>query len=142
LKIIIKNNEFSFKGNNIPLPKQYSILQHANKCLEDDLEVAISKIKHFDNGQHLWAMTWTPIRLDDLQGVGLYYFIKEVIDCIVNQMGYSVSLTKLLLKNKLVKTKIINTLRINPLNFYDNHKDIIKELFKSKKGRFFKHFSD
>jgi hypothetical protein len=79
LKIIIKNNEFSFIGISIPLPKLYSILEQANKCLEDDLEVATSKIKHFDNGQHLWAMTWSPIRLDDLQGVGLYYFIKEVI---------------------------------------------------------------
>jgi hypothetical protein len=80
LKIIIKNNEFSFKGIRIPLLELYFILQHANKCLEDDLEVAVSKIKHFDNGQHLWAMTWSPIRLDDLQGAGLYYFIKEVID--------------------------------------------------------------
>jgi glycosyltransferase involved in cell wall biosynthesis len=61
---------------------------------------------------------------------------KEAIDCILNQTGYSVSLTKLILKNKPVKTKLINTLRINPLNFYDNHKDIIKELFKSKKVDF------
>jgi UDP-N-acetylglucosamine 2-epimerase len=79
LKIIIKNNEFSFKKIKIPLSELYSILQQANECLEDDLEVAISKIKHFENGQHLWAMTWSPIRLDDLQGVGLYYFIIEVI---------------------------------------------------------------
>jgi len=82
---------------------------------------------------------------EDFEGITLYYINikeenqlksvleKESIDCIINQTGYSVSLTKLLLKNKLVKTKMINTLRINPLNFYDNHKDIIKELFKSKK---------
>jgi hypothetical protein len=93
LKIIIKNNEFSFKGINIPLPELYSILQQANECLEEDLEVAISKIKHFDNGQHLWAMTWTPIRLDDLQGVGLYYFIKEIIDYLkLNQDKVSITL--------------------------------------------------
>jgi len=93
LKIIIKNNEFSFKGINIPLPELYSILQQANECLEDDLEVAISKIKHFDNGQHLWAMTWSPIRFDDLQGVGLYYFIKEVIDYLKsNQDKISITL--------------------------------------------------
>ena len=82
---------------------------------------------------------------EDFEGITLYYINikeenqlksvleKESIDCIINQTGYSVSLTKLLLKNKLVKTKMINTLRINPLNFYDNHKDIIRELFKSKK---------
>jgi glycosyltransferase involved in cell wall biosynthesis len=85
---------------------------------------------------------------EDFEGITLYYINikeenqlkiilkKEAIDCILNQTGYSVSLTKLLLKNKLVKTKLINTLRINPLNFYDNHKDIIKELFKSKKVDF------
>lgn len=87
-------------------------------------------------------------RQEDFEGIKLYNInIKEenqlkiileneAIDCIINQMGYSVSLTKLLLKNKPLKTKIINTLRINPLNFYDNHKDIIKELFKSKKVDF------
>ena len=82
---------------------------------------------------------------EDFEGITLYYINikeenqlksvleKESIDCIINQTGYSVSLTKLLLKNKPLKTKMINTLRINPLNFYDNHKDIIRELFKSKK---------
>ena len=89
---------------------------------------------------------------EDFEGITLYYINikeenqlkgvlkKEAIDCIINQTGYSVSLTKLLLKNKLVKTKMINTLRINPLNFYDNHKDIIKELFKSKKVDFLNTF--
>jgi glycosyltransferase involved in cell wall biosynthesis len=91
-------------------------------------------------------------RQEDFEGIKLYNInIKEenqlkiileneAIDCIINQMGYSVSLTKLLLKNKPLKTKIINTLRINPLNFYDNHKDIIKELFKSKKVDFLNTF--
>jgi glycosyltransferase involved in cell wall biosynthesis len=85
---------------------------------------------------------------ENFEGIALYYINikeenqlksvleKESIDCIINQTGYSVSLTKLLLKNKPLKTKMINTLRINPLNFYDNHKDIIKELFKSKKVDF------
>lgn len=87
-------------------------------------------------------------RQEDFEGITLYYINikeenqlkiileKEAIDCIINQKGYSVSLTKLLLENKPIKTKLINTLRINPLNFYDNHKDIIKELFKSKKVDF------
>jgi glycosyltransferase involved in cell wall biosynthesis len=85
---------------------------------------------------------------ENFEGITLYYINikeenqlksvleKESIDCIINQTGYSVSLTKLLLKNKPLKTKMINTLRINPLNFYDNHKDIIRELFKSKKVNF------
>lgn len=82
---------------------------------------------------------------EDFDGISLYYINrkednhlknileKEVIECIINQTGYSVSLTKLILKNKPLKTKVINTLRINPLNFYDNHKNIIDELFKSRK---------
>jgi glycosyltransferase involved in cell wall biosynthesis len=86
--------------------------------------------------------------LRDFEGITLYcinkteenqlkiILEKEAIDCIINQTGYSVSLTKLLLKNKPVKTKMINNLHINPLNFYVNHKDIIEELFKSKKVDF------
>ena len=91
-------------------------------------------------------------RQEDFEGIILYYvnikeenqlkgvLKKEAIDCIINQMGFSVSLTKLLLKNKPVKTKLINTLRINPLNFYHNYKDIIKELFKNKKIGFLNTF--
>jgi glycosyltransferase involved in cell wall biosynthesis len=89
---------------------------------------------------------------EDFEGITLYYINikdenqlkiileKEAIDFIINQKGYSLSLTKLLLKNKPLKTKMINTLRINPLNFYGNHKDIIKELFKSKKIDFLNTF--
>ena len=91
-------------------------------------------------------------RQETFEGITLYYINikdenqlkitleKEAIDCIINQNGYSLSLTKLLLKNKPLKTKMINTLRINPLNFYGNHKDIIKELFKSKKIDFLNTF--
>jgi glycosyltransferase involved in cell wall biosynthesis len=58
---------------------------------------------------------------------------RENICCIINQMGYSLMLTKLLLKNKPISTKLINTLRINPLNFYDNHENLIREVLQSKK---------
>lgn len=63
-------------------------------------------------------------------------FQEEQIDCIINQMGFSLELTKLLLKVKPRDTKIINTLRINPLNFYDNHKNTLKEFFDRKKISF------
>jgi glycosyltransferase involved in cell wall biosynthesis len=61
---------------------------------------------------------------------------KEEINCIINQMGYSVSLTALLLKSKSSPTKIINTLRINPLNFYSNHKDLIADFFERRNSSF------
>ena len=81
----------------------------------------------------------------EYEGIKLFYVnqkeesqLKEIfhnqeIDCIINQVGYSVSLTKILLRSKPSYTKLINTLRINPLNFYDNHKNIIQELFNRKK---------
>ena len=57
-------------------------------------------------------------------------------DIIINQTGYSVEFTKLLLKIKKDNTSIINNLHINPLNFYENHQDLIQELFKRKKISF------
>jgi glycosyltransferase involved in cell wall biosynthesis len=58
------------------------------------------------------------------------------LDLIINQTGYSVKFTKLLLKIKSSRTSLINNLHINPLNFYDNHKNIITELFNRKKISF------
>ncbi|MEZ7509748.1 glycosyltransferase [Cloacibacterium sp. Arc13] len=55
------------------------------------------------------------------------------IEIIINQTGYSVKFTKMLLNITNDKAKIINNLHINPLNFYDNHKNIIQELFNRKK---------
>ena len=55
------------------------------------------------------------------------------IEVIINQTGYSVKFTKMLLYITNNKAKIINNLHINPLNFYDNHKNIIQELFNRKK---------
>ena len=60
-------------------------------------------------------------------------FQEEQIDCIINQMGASLELTKLLLKVKPRDTKIINTLRINPLNFYDNQRIHSKIFLKERK---------
>ena len=53
------------------------------------------------------------------------------IELIINQAGYSYQITKGL-KKMNAQVNIINTLRINPLNFYDNHKFILSRLFKSK----------
>ena len=55
------------------------------------------------------------------------------IEVIINQTGYSVKFTKMLLYITNNKAKIINNLHINPLNFYDNHKNIIQQLFNRKK---------
>ena len=51
--------------------------------------------------------------------------IDNAISLIINNAGESMKSTQLLLKNKGVHTKLINILRINPTNFYDNHKDYI-----------------
>jgi glycosyltransferase involved in cell wall biosynthesis len=56
---------------------------------------------------------------------------------VINQSGYSVKITKLLVDiQKTNNFKIINTLRINPLNFITNHDLFIREFLKSKKLSF------
>jgi glycosyltransferase involved in cell wall biosynthesis len=47
---------------------------------------------------------------------------EEEIFVVINQAGYSFSLTQFLKKNLTSNIKIVNTLRINPLNFVDNYK--------------------
>lgn len=78
------------------------------------------------------------------EGIPLYYvnqkisnelqiiFSEENISFIINQAGYSYTITNYLLNNISAKTKIINTMRINPLNFFDNHKLIIKDYLKKR----------
>lgn len=80
MEILIQNNQFYFRGKTLTLPVLDSILKTSNKALEDDLDTIANRLSEVDNGQHLWATTWVPLRLDDLQGVGLYYFIVEVIE--------------------------------------------------------------
>ncbi|WP_158860030.1 glycosyltransferase [Lunatibacter salilacus] len=58
-------------------------------------------------------------------------FKKYNTELVINQAGYSYSTTKILRKIS-IKIKIINTLRINPLNFYDNHKFILSNFFINK----------
>ncbi|MDO9551549.1 glycosyltransferase [Rhodonellum sp.] len=57
----------------------------------------------------------------------------EEIDLVINQAGYSFPLSKFLIQNLTVGVKLINTLRINPLNFYQNHKFIIKNFLEKKR---------
>ena len=52
----------------------------------------------------------------------------------------SVSLTKILLRSKPSHTKLINTLRINPLNFYQNHNLFISTFLESKNLGFLNNF--
>ena len=54
------------------------------------------------------------------------------IKILINQAGYSLSLTKFILKNVNKEIKIINTLRINPLNFYNNHEFLIESYLRKK----------
>lgn len=70
---------------------------------------------------------------DELQ----YIYKSNPIDIIINQMGYAVGLTKLILKHKRPETKLVNTLRINPLNFQENYKEFISTFFNNKKLGFF-----
>lgn len=58
-------------------------------------------------------------------------------DIIINQAGYSLRITKQLLK-VIEGKKIINTLRINPLNFYDNHQSLVNDIFDKKGLSFLK----
>jgi glycosyltransferase involved in cell wall biosynthesis len=59
-------------------------------------------------------------------------------DCIINQAGYSMKITRLLIDiRRKTNFKIINTLRINPLNFITNHELFISQFLKSKKLAFF-----
>lgn len=60
------------------------------------------------------------------------------ISLIINQAGYSYSITRFLSLNLSMNTKVINTLRINPLNFYDNYKFMIDSFFERKGLSFFK----
>ena len=88
----------------------------------------------------------------EYEGIKLFYVnqkeesqLKEIfqnqeIDCIINQVGYSVSLTKILLRSKPSHTKLINTLRINPLNFYQNHNLFISTFLESKNLGFLNNF--
>lgn len=58
---------------------------------------------------------------------------EEKINVLINQEGYSIAFTKMLLENKPTATYMINNLHINPLNFVDNHKEFIALFLKSHK---------
>ena len=66
--------------------------------------------------------------------------IDNAISLIINNAGESMKSTQFLLKNKGVHTKLINILRINPTNFYDNHKDYIGFFFSKRKLSFLNNF--
>ncbi|WP_438966793.1 glycosyltransferase [Flavobacterium sp.] len=62
------------------------------------------------------------------------------ISVILNNAGESMTSTKFLLNNKANNIKIINLLRINPSNFYDNHKDYIGLFFSKRNLGFLNNF--
>lgn len=62
---------------------------------------------------------------------------KEKFNILINQQGYSIKLTKLLLKNKPNDDMyIINCLHINPLNFVDNYKEFVSLFFSRFKLKY------
>ncbi|AXJ01690.1 Glycosyltransferase involved in cell wall bisynthesis [Cyclonatronum proteinivorum] len=54
------------------------------------------------------------------------------IELCINQSGYSLEINKKIGKAINHDTFLVNTLRINPLNFYTNHKQIVSAVLKSK----------
>ena len=62
------------------------------------------------------------------------------IEVIINQTGYSVKFTKMLLYITNNKAKIINNLHINPLNFYQNYNLFISNFLVRKNFSFFNNF--
>ena len=73
------------------------------------------------------------------------YELKEVlselsVDIIINQEGYSLKFTKIILKSKTKKVKLINNLHINPLNFYQNQNLFISTFLESKNLGFLNNF--
>ena len=62
------------------------------------------------------------------------------IEVIINQTGYSVKFTKILLYITNNKAKIINNLHINPLNFYQNYNLFISNFLVRKNFSFFNNF--
>lgn len=91
IKVIIEGNEFLLEGIDISTAKLHSILETSNSNLEKDLETFIGKIKEIENAHHLWATTWSPLRLDDLEGVALYYFIETIIGTLLLELDQSKS---------------------------------------------------
>jgi glycosyltransferase involved in cell wall biosynthesis len=67
-------------------------------------------------------------------------FKNNDISVIINQAGYSFKLTKILIKFNYSEAKIINTLRVNPLNFYENHPTFISEFLNRNKIGFLNNF--
>jgi glycosyltransferase involved in cell wall biosynthesis len=81
---------------------------------------------------------WNGIAIYGISFTDKYSTFKEIIEkenisVVINQAGYSFPLTQFLNKNLPDSTKIINTLRINPLNFVDNHKEFTGLFLKRHK---------
>jgi len=55
------------------------------------------------------------------------------INIVINQAGYNVAMTKTIRQSVPPGTKLVNTLRINPLNFVQNHRIYIEQFLKEKK---------
>jgi len=65
------------------------------------------------------------------------YLSQYNIDVVINQMGSDLRVTNFLYKNKGARVKLVSTLRMNPKNFADNLKDILKVELQKKNVVFF-----
>jgi glycosyltransferase involved in cell wall biosynthesis len=108
----------------------------------DNLYQIFSIFKHniiiicYDAGDQLQPVTEKSI-LNVKNEVQLKHVLQDHdTNIIINQEGYALKFTKLLLQNKNPETLLINNLHINPLNFYDNYKDFIRGFFKRHKLSF------
>jgi glycosyltransferase involved in cell wall biosynthesis len=77
-------------------------------------------------------LVFVPEPLTSIEAVKKTKKILKEHNCniIINQMGSNLAITNLLSKTKPEGCKIINTLRINPLNFVQNYRTIILNLYQ------------
>ena len=81
MKITITKNELILETTiKLSLQKKFSLLELSNQALEKDLEEFALKVRCIENAHHLWATSWLPLRLDDLEGLALYYYVTEILN--------------------------------------------------------------
>lgn len=108
----------------------HSIAQIFRKFNHDVIIISFTKeIKNYSNSDLQVVSVSDKTSLQKLLKV-------EKINVLINQEGYSIAFTKMLLKNKSASTDMINNLHINPLNFVDNNEEFIEMFLKRHKLSF------
>jgi len=109
---------FKSNGHNVIV---FSLSEHQKDKIDNDINIySLSKNKKVD----LYKLKKT--------------LVHHNISYLINQSGFSLKLTRMMIKvKKEIPLKLINTLRINPLNFIDNHEVFISVFLKNKGFSFF-----